>query len=162
MHLSLRKLVAVVVVATAAACSGGKESPTGPVTPLPSGSDPVAGRFGLSTVNANVLPHTIFNESGYVLAITSSTLALETTGQFILAMTTRETVDGFSSHFVDSTRGTWTQNAGAVTLTSTAGTPATATWDGVKLSFPMEVESRALALVFTRTPTAAVIAQVQP
>jgi hypothetical protein len=106
-------------------------------------------------VNATGLPFNLFNETGYVLEISSSTVALQSGGQFILAMTTREIVDGFPSTYVDSTRGTWTQNAGAVTLTANGGAASNATWDGVKLSFPMESESRLLALVYNKDPVVA-------
>jgi len=96
------------------------------------------------------LPFTLFNDSGFVLEITASTMAMQVGGQFVMAMTTRETVAGFPSIFADTTRGTWTQNAGAVTLTATGGAAAAATWDGVRLAFPMESDARVLALVYRK------------
>lgn len=133
---------------TLAACSS--DSPSGPGTPVPGPNDPVAGAFTLTTVNAAALPFTLFNDSGFVLEITASTMALQAGGQFVMAMTTRETVAGFPSLFADTTRGTWTQSAGAVTLRATSGETAAATWDGVRLAFPMESDSRTLALVYRK------------
>jgi hypothetical protein len=148
---AMSKLVLVALFVTAAACSG--DSPTGPTgnnPKVPSGNDPAAGSFTLTTVNALTLPFTFFNESGYVLQMTASTMALESGGQFILAMTTRETVAGFPSTFVDTVRGTWSQNVGAITLTQTGGAAKSGTWNGVTLSFPYEGETGTLALVYTR------------
>lgn len=142
------KLLATAALVTLAACSS--DSPAGPVTPVPSANDPVAGAFTLTTVNAMALPFTLFNDSGFVLEITASTMAMQAGGQFVMAMTTRETVAGFPSTFADTTRGTWTQNAGAVTLTATGGATAAATWDGVRLAFPMESDARVLALVYRK------------
>ncbi len=142
------KLCTAFVIASAVAC--GSESGTGPVDPVPSGDDPVAGAFVLTTVNTVALPFTLFNDSGYALEIASSTLALQANGQFVLAITTRETVVGFPSLFVDSTLGTWSQNRGAVSLTATGGDAAVATWDGIRLAFPMDFEVGPLALVFRR------------
>ncbi len=133
-----------------AACSD--SNPAGPVTPDPSGNDPVAGAFTLTTVNTNPLPYTMFDDSGFKLEIASSTMSLQIGGQFVLAITTRETVAGFASLFVDSTFGTWQQNAGAVTLTDGGGTASPATWDGVRLSFSMENEDGPVALVYRKDP----------
>jgi hypothetical protein len=147
-HRSSKLLLALAFVITTA-CSG--DSPTGPTdnTPVPSGTDPVAGTFTLTTVNALALPFTLFNESGYVLQMTASTLALETNGQYILAATTRETVAGFPSTFVDTMRGTWTQKAATVTLTRSGAPATTAVWNGTTLSFPYQAESGELAVVYT-------------
>ncbi len=145
---TIRNLLAAATLVTLAACSS--DSPAGPVAPVPSPNDPVAGAFTLNTVNALALPFTLFNDSGFVLEITASTMAMQVGGQFVMAMTTRETVAGFPSTFADTTRGTWTQNAGAVTLTATTGEAAAAVWDGVRLSFPTESDSRVLALVYRK------------
>ncbi len=141
-------LLTTASLVTLAACGG--DSLIGPVTPVPSPNDPVVGAFTLTTVNAMALPFTLFNDSGFVLEITSSTVAMQPGGQFVMAMTTRETVVGFPSTFADTTRGTWTQNAGAVRLTATTGETAAASWDGVQLSFPMDSDSRVLALVYRK------------
>ncbi len=137
-----------IAFANVAAC--GSETGTGPVDRLPSGDDPVAGAFVLVTVNTVAPPFTLFNDSGYALELTASRLALQPGGQFVLAITTRETVVGFPSFFVDSTAGNWTQNRGAVSLTSSSGESAMATWDGTRLAFPMDFEVGPLALVYRR------------
>lgn len=146
----MSKLLLALAFVITAACSD--DSPTGPSNspPPPSGTDPVAGGFTLTTVNALALPFTLFNESGYVLQMTSSTLALESNGQYILAATTRETVAGFPSTFVDTMRGTWTQNAASVTLTQSGTAPTTAVWNGTTLSFPYLAESGVVAVVYTK------------
>ena len=146
------KVLLLALFVTAVACSG--DSPTGPSDDpkVPNANDPIAGMFTLTTVNALTLPFTFFNESGSVLEMTASTMSLETSGQFILAMTTRETVAGFPSTFADTVRGTWAQNVGSITLTQAGGAAKTGTWNGVTLAFPYEGESGPLALMYTKTP----------
>ncbi len=141
-------LLAATSLVTLVACSS--ESPAAPVAPVPGPNDPVAGAFTLITVEAMALPFTLFNDSGFVLEITASTMAMQPGGQFVMALTTRETVAGFPSIFADTTRGTYTQNAGAVTLTASSGQTATASWNGVQLSFLMDSDSRLLALVYRK------------
>lgn len=141
-------LCTAIAIASVAAC--GSETGTGPIDRVPSGDDPVAGAFVLTTVNTVAPPFTLFNESGFALELTGSTLSLRTGGQFVLAITTRETVVGFPSVFVDSTVGNWTQNRGAVSLTASSGESAMATWDGTRLAFPMDFEVGPLALVYRR------------
>jgi hypothetical protein len=133
---------------TTVACS--ESTSTGPVEPEPSGNDPVAGTFTLATVNALALPFTLFNDSGFRLEIAGSTMALQAGGQFVMVTTTRETVVDFPTDFVDTTRGTWSQNAGIVALTDSAGNAASATWDGVRLAFPMDGDTGVLALVYRK------------
>ena len=143
------KLLASLLLVITAAC--GDSNPAGPAPePEPSANDPVAGTFTLSTVNTQPLPYALFNDSGFRLEIASSTMAMQAGGQFVMAVTTREIVAGFASTFVDSTSGTWTQNRGAVTLTATGGESSSATWDGVRLAFPMQGETGTLALVFRK------------
>ncbi len=144
------KLLCAVSFATLAACSD--SNPAAPVTPDPSPNDPVSGAFTLNTVNTNTLPYTLLDDSGFKLEIASSTIALQAGGQFVLAVTTRETVAGFASLYVDSTFGTWQQQAGAVTLTDGGGTSSPATWDGVRLAFTMENDDGTLALVYRKEP----------
>ncbi len=138
-------------IVTLAACGGSDSGgPTAP--PPPSGTDPVVGAFTLTTVNSGPLPFTLFNEGGFRLEMTGSTMAMQAGGQFVMATTTRETVAGFPSTYVDSTRGTWTQNAGAVTLTAMSGASAAATWDGTRLSFQMTGDPGVLSLVYRKDP----------
>lgn len=138
-------------VVTLVACGGSDGG--GPMEPPPpSGTDPVVGAFTLNTVNAGPLPFTLFSEGGFELQLTASTMAMQAGGQFVMATTTRETVAGFPSTYVDSTRGTWTQNAGAVTLTDSNGAMAAATWDGTRLAFQMTSDPGVLSLVYRKDP----------
>lgn len=131
-----RALLAAAVAATAvgAACSK-DNAPTSP-TKNPSPTDTVAGSFALSTVDTKALPFAIASDPGnYSLEITAGTAVLQSTGQFTMTITSRETVAGYASTYIDSTSGTWTQQAGAVVFTIPA-TSATsvAAWDGANLS----------------------------
>lgn len=148
-HRAERNLYAIIALVTLAACSS---DATGPASKEPGPNDPAAGAFTLNTVNARALPYTLFNDSGFVLEITLSTVALQTNGQFVLAVTTRETVAGFPSSFADTTLGTWTQEAGEVEMIATNGQSTVAAWDGVRLSFPMDSDAGVLAMVFRKDP----------
>lgn len=133
--------------ATLAACGDGATGPKGP-----SASDPAAGTFALATVNTQPLPFTLFNESGFRLDFTASTLALQTDGLFLLAQTTVETVAGFPSTYHDTLRGTWTQNTGTVSLKMTDGTAAAATWDGRQLGLDLDSDGQMLRTVYRKSP----------
>jgi hypothetical protein len=139
-----------VLVALLAACSDGGATDPGPAGPSP--NDPVAGTFVLNSVNTQPVPFPLFVETGFRLDLTASTLALETGGQFVLALTTVETVAGFPSTFQDTTRGTWTQAAGNVSLAVTGGATSPAVWDGRQLTFQLEYEGRFLDVLYRRSP----------
>jgi hypothetical protein len=122
--------IALIATAVLGACGD-----SGPTEPAGSPSDPVAGTFALTTVNAEGLPFSVFNDAGYKLEITKGTVALDTAGTFIISTTTRETVAGNVSVYADTARGTWTQNEGAVALTIAPGGPTgNAEWDGRRLT----------------------------
>lgn len=112
-----RRLVLAAVLGAAVAC--GSDSPAGPAAPK--ATDPVTGMFSLSTVNTDPLPFSVFADAGYTLEVTSGTADVRANGQFILVLTTRETVAGHASVYVDSTTGTWTQNGATVTFTAVSG-----------------------------------------
>lgn len=122
---------AAFAAAIGAAC--GNDSPTSNShTGKP--TDTVAGNFTLSKVNAAALPVAIFSDPGnYTLEITAGTFVLQTTGQYVASTTSRETVAGHASIYVDTTRGTWTQLAGAITLVQGSSTVVGA-WDGNTLT----------------------------
>jgi hypothetical protein len=140
----------VAAFALLAACSDGGTTDPGP--PPPSPTDPVAGTFALATVNAQPVPFALFVETGFRIDLTQSTLALQPGGAFVLAITTVETVAGFASTFADTTRGTWTQTAGNVSLNATGGDAAAATWDGRQLGFQLDFDGSALAVVYRKSP----------
>ena len=127
-------VLAVAAVTAAGAACGGSDSSTGPHG---SPSDTIAGSFTLSTVNTSALPATILSDPGtYSLQITAGSVVLQGNGQqFIMSLTQKETVGTAVSTYVDSTRGTWTQLTGTITLTmtSSAGT-STGAWDGTNLT----------------------------
>jgi len=103
-------------------------------------------------VNTQQLPFTLYNDSGFKLDFTASTLALQTDGQFVLAQTTIETVAGFASTFQDTLRGTWTQNVGTVSLKMTDGSTAPATWDGRQIGMDLDSEGQVLRTVYRKNP----------
>jgi hypothetical protein len=144
---SLTRAGSTAMLAALAACGDGATGPK-----APSGSDPAAGTFALVTVNTQQLPFTLFNDSGFKLDFTASTLALQTDGQFVLAQTTVETVAGFASTFQDTLRGTWTQNVGTVSLKMTDGTTAPATWDGRQIGMDLDSEGQVLRTVYRKNP----------
>jgi hypothetical protein len=136
---------AMAAIMTLAACG---DSATGPS--LPSANDPAAGMFALTSVNAQPLPFTLFNEAGFRLAFTASTLALQADGQYVLAETTVETVAGFASTYADTIRGTWTQNVAAIVLRATDGATSNGTWDGQEIALDLRSEGQQLRTIYRR------------
>lgn len=146
-------LLAALALVTTAACSDNPSAPVLPdPDPVPSANDPVAGNFTLNTVNNASLPFVMFNDGGFSLEIASSTVEMQQGGQFVMVLTTREVVVDFASFFVDTMRGTWTQNVGNVVLNGDDGNSASAVWNGTQLAFPMEGESGVLQLVYAKDP----------
>ena len=130
-----------------AAC--GKDSATEPVG---NPNDPAAGNFALTSVDARALPFAILSDSFYKLEVTAGSAVLQTTGAFILPLTTRETVAGHTSTFVDTTRGTWTQLAGTIAFTATPGTVTTnAAWDGRHLTVMFVIGPSTNTYVYTKS-----------
>ncbi len=112
---------------------------------------PVAGSFALSTVDTKSLPFAIVSDSFYKLEVTAGSAVLDTNHTFIMPLTTRETFAGHASTFVDTTRGTWTQAAGVVSLTdASSAIPTTAQWDGRKLTVMFDSGADVNTYVFTR------------
>jgi hypothetical protein len=143
------RAAAIITIALTSACG---DSGTGPQVPEPSPNDPVAGAFALTTVNTRAIPFPIFDEGGFKLELTQSQLTLQPGGEFVLAITTVETVAGFPSTFQDTTRGTWTQNVGNVSLNATGGSAAAATWDGRTIGFALDYDGQALNVVYRKNP----------
>jgi hypothetical protein len=103
----------------------GKDGTTGPnrapATP--------EGNYSLSTIEAKALPYSMFADTGYTLEITSGSIAINSTGKWVSKITSRETVAGFVSNYIDSTFGTWTAANGAATLINTeTQVTSSATW----------------------------------
>jgi hypothetical protein len=124
-----RSRIAAITVALAfvAACGGSGDSPAGPPTP----TTPV-GSYTLQTVNGKTPPVAVIVLAPYMVEVTNATFDLGATGSYTSVLTSRQTVPGNVSTFVDSATGTWVQSGGNITLTSIVdGAPTTgiATWD---------------------------------
>jgi hypothetical protein len=147
------RALTVLALTVLAACGEDQQvTDPGPVEPVPSPSDPVAGTFTLATVNAQPVPYVLYDDSGYRLALSQSALALRDGGQLELVLTTVETVAGFPSTYVDTLRGQWTQNVGNVAMQTGDGAAAAGLWDGRQLAFELEFDGAALAVIYRRTP----------
>lgn len=142
-HATVRIVTAAVPVVTACGDS------TGPKAPSP--NDPVAGRFALQSINTQPLPFTLFNETGFKLDFTAAALVLQNDGKYVMAQTTVETVAGFASTYQDTLRGTWTQNAGSVSMRGEDSTVTTAAWDGREIQLSLNSEGQTLRTVFRKT-----------
>ncbi len=129
------------------ACGGDATGPKGP-----SPNDPAAGVFALSTVNALPLPFNFFKATGYSLDLSAVTLALQVNGNYLMTQTTTETVAGFTSTYLDTLRGTWTQNAGSLSIRGNDSTVTAATWDGREIQMSLNSEGQTLRSVFRKTP----------
>jgi hypothetical protein len=140
--------MALALIASAAATGAcNKDSPT-EVTPGDP-NDPASGTFGLSSVDQKPLPFKVLSEEGYSIEVTAGSAILDTNHTFIMPMTTRETVAGFQSTYVDTTRGTWAQNVDVITLT-VGNSPATASWDGRRLSVSWTIGPVVNTYVYTK------------
>jgi hypothetical protein len=152
-----------------AACGGSTEAPTvptqpgtptqptTPVTPVnptgPVDTTTLIGTFNLSTVNTKALPVTILADSAYSLAVVSATVTMQAGDHFVLAITTRETVDGNVSAYSDTTAGAWTVSGTTITLTSsTDGSVFTATWDGTHLTVTQMDDTAKDTYLYLRAP----------
>ena len=99
-------------------------------------SDPV-GNYALASVDAKNLPVTMYSDSGYSLIVTAGALTLTADGKYGGTITTKETVDGVVSVYVDQLAGSWVQYSnGSVAITPTGGTALTASLVGGKLTVP--------------------------
>jgi hypothetical protein len=150
MRTTLRLLIFAAVVAGAAstgACN--KDSPTEIDVP----GDPnesVSGSFALTSIDQKSLPFKVLADTGYSIEVTAGSALLDTNHTFIMPLTTRENVAGFLSTYVDTIQGSWTQDAGVVTLTPAGAFPATATWDGRRLTAMWSIGPSVNTYVYTR------------
>src|SRR6202795_4494445 len=88
------------VTAEGAACGGTVSA----AAPPPTSKDTIAGTFALNKVNTSALPATIAADPGnYSLEITAGLALLQGNGQqFVMVVTTKETVAGHASTYIDS------------------------------------------------------------
>lgn len=151
MRTTLQRIITLALIAGAGAMGAcNKDSPTEIEEPGDP-NEPAAGAFALSTVDAKALPFKVLSDTGYSIEVTAGSAVLDTNHTFIMPLTTRETVAGFVSTYVDTTRGTWSQNVGAITLT--VGTaPASALWDGRRLTVMFSIGPMVNTYVYTKKP----------
>jgi len=166
--LAATALGLAMAAAAVEACSGGASptaptqptKPTQPTQPTPLDTTALFGNYLLSSVNTKALPVTILSDSLYSLDVMSATVALTAGTQFVIAMTTRETVDGHPSTYVDSASGTWTLHDSTLTLTNKAdGTVVTANWDGTHLTLVQKDDTATDSYVYMRSTSARLVAK---
>jgi hypothetical protein len=94
------------------ACSGdGATGPGGiPATP--------EGTYALNTVDSKPLPFMMYSDTGFTLEVTAGSIAITSNGKWVSKITSRETVAGFASTYIDSTWGTWVVAGGTATFTN--------------------------------------------
>lgn len=112
----------VALVVLLAACG----EVTGPKSPV--------GTYALSSVDAKPLPATMYADTGYTVEVTAGTIALTADLKYTSSVTTRETVDGNVSTYIDRFSGTWAQAGSTITLTPTRGPTQSATLSGTRLT----------------------------
>ena len=122
-------------VLSVTACSKG-EGTTGPVV-IPPPATPT-GSYTLSTIDAKVMPYTIFTDpAGYKLEVLSGTLSVTAAGKWVSKIVSRETVSGNVSLYADSTFGTWSLSispAAGVFLNTETGVNSNVTWTAVDVT----------------------------
>jgi hypothetical protein len=125
----------------AAACS---ESPSEPTSPI--------GQYTLQSVDGKGLPTTLFQDEGYMLQLTGGTLEVEADQTYVAAITTLEMVDINVSEYVDSLRGTWTQdNAGLMQFSVVPQGGFTGSWIGRQITALVTDGQTSMSLVFERS-----------
>ncbi len=132
-----------------AAC--GSDAPTSPPPAPPGPTDNPAGSFSLTSVDGKTLPVAVLTDTLYSIEVTGSTVQLAASKQFVIAVTTRETVAGYASTYIDSLTGTWSQSAGTVSMTLDPGQQNfAASWDGTRLTLALEVATAVGTYVYTK------------
>lgn len=122
----MRTRLAMLCLATLAACGGGDDSPA---------PKQLAGTYPLVSADGRSLPAVLYEDATYKLEVTAGTITLVANGSFSDSYTIRETIDGVVQPVeVIPCHGSWTRSGNTVTLseivTDVCGDDATATWDG--------------------------------
>jgi hypothetical protein len=87
------------------------------------------GEYTLNMIEQKPLPYAWFSETNYTLEVTGGTISIKSDGKWVSKITSRETVAGFVSTYIDSTFGTWTSANGSASLTNAeSSTISSATW----------------------------------
>jgi hypothetical protein len=108
----MRRLVTLLVLATALACGG--DSSTSP-------SDTVSGTYTLRTVNGVPLPFTVIQLDTFKYEITSDSFTLTENGTWTESGTDRTTDNGQVATGAVADSGTYVRNGTTITLISTNG-----------------------------------------
>ena len=147
----------MVLAATAAtlviAACGKSDSPSQPAGPSP--ADSPAGSFSLTTINAKPLPYMMYSDTNYTVEVSAGSFLLQTSAKFIATITSRETVLGHVSVYVDSASGTWAHPVAtptSVVFTGIDGSTQTATCDGKKLTLAVVDGMITTTYVCTKVP----------
>ena len=122
-----KALVAFAALVAIVAC-GDATGPAGQTNP--------AGNYAIATVNGKPVPAPLFSDTGgYLLEITSGSLALTGDGKYSSVMGFRQTLPGSVSSYTDSTGGTWVRTGDNVQFTETAtGLTLSAVWASGRLT----------------------------
>jgi hypothetical protein len=132
----------VLAAAVAGACTGSTE-PALPKSPV--------GDFQLSQVNGANVPITTAQDGVYKLEIAGGTLAVSAAGSFVAKTTTRETIAGIVSLYVDSTYGTWLEpTPGNLQFTFSDNAVTTGSWAARTLTFSQTVDGVTTTATYSR------------
>lgn len=123
----------------------GCDSTSEPTSPI--------GRYNLLSVDGDNMPVSIFEVEGYQLELKSGSLEMDADYSYVAVVTWEETVDINVSEYVDSLRGTWTQDAmGALEFTlQQDGSLFGGLWQGRQVTLYLADEFLVTSLVFRRS-----------
>jgi hypothetical protein len=138
-------IVAATVIVPIACGSDSATGPDGnPTSPV--------GNYSLTSVNGKPAPVTLYSDTNYLVVLSTGSLTMKSEGTYQTISTTRETVLGHLSTYVDTIDGTWLQGtgAGAIVLTDRGGHKANGTWAGPTLTFRDSTDGVVTTVVYTR------------
>ena len=108
----MRKLLAILALATLAACSDSSTNPN---------SDAIEGTYSLRTINGSPLPF-IFQDGTSSITLKTDVITIASNGSWTEQLTYTETSNGQSSNGTGGDGGTWVRAGNAVNLNSNLGT----------------------------------------
>jgi hypothetical protein len=133
-------LFALTTIAAAVAC----DSVTEPTTPI--------GEYSLLSVDGDNVPSTMFEDATYKLEVVRGTLEVDVDSSYIATIVSKETVDAVVSEYVDSLRGTWSQDeSGTMQFTFPEdNTTFTGSWQGRKITILITSGLASTSLVYQK------------
>lgn len=108
----MRKLIALIALAAAAACGSDTSTPSEPLV------ESLAGVYTLQTMNGSALPYTIAVSSTTTVIIDSDVLTMTDAGVWSETVLYREVESGTSTNATDEYEGTWTRTGNALRFSS--------------------------------------------